>query len=76
LEELENRISKNDFNKIIDSGKYKIINSFGEVYKSKENWDLYFKKSDNVIFIFSFGEFQPARYTIYFECVWIMEQIP
>jgi hypothetical protein len=73
LEELENKISKNDFNKIIDCEKYKIINSFRKVYKSKENLDLYFKKIDNLIFIFSFGEFQPARYNIYFECIWIME---
>ena len=59
------------FNKLINDGKFVLENSFINQYKSTENLNVYFFKNENIVFIFSFGEFQPTRYILYLESIWI-----
>lgn len=70
LKELRNEISISDFDTIILEDNYKIINKLIVNYKSDENLSVYYTQKDNYIFIFSFGEYQPARYMIFLESVW------
>lgn len=70
LKELKNEISILDFDTIILDGNHKMINKFIISYKSNENLNIYYAKKDNYIFIFSFGEYQPARYMIFLESIW------
>jgi hypothetical protein len=43
-----------------------------EQYKSSENLKVYFLTKDKIFLLFSYGEFQPARYKLFLEAAWEM----
>ncbi|MFP9113294.1 hypothetical protein ACLI1A_05095 [Flavobacterium sp. RHBU_3] len=83
IEKLKGRISQEVFLKITaecgfrtnandDFAKHFKDFDFGEFYLSNEGLELYYIISNSVLYIFSFGESQPARYKLYLEGVWEM----
>lgn len=64
-EELENIVTVQNFEKtrklFID-------------YKSINNLDIYYCQHENLILLFSMGEFQPGRYLIFLEGMWVFSE--
>lgn len=81
FEGLKNYILEEDFLIIIkqcrfqtnensDFQKYFKDFDFGEYYKSEENLEVYYFIKNDILYVFSFGEKQPARYMLYLEGIW------
>ncbi|GEM56357.1 hypothetical protein B0A58_00245 [Flavobacterium branchiophilum NBRC 15030 = ATCC 35035] len=67
LRDIEKIINKTDFDLIIKEGKFKLKNSFIKTYLSQEGLEVYYLIKNDNIYLFSFGEFQPTRYMLFFE---------
>lgn len=71
LRDLKNEISNNEFDMLISTEKFSKEKNFFENYKSQENLNVYYMVKEGKIFIISFGEFQPARFLIFIESIWV-----
>lgn len=70
LRELKKEITEENFNLIIKESQLVLKNSFIETYISEEGLEVNYLKVNDVIYVFSFGEYQPARYMIFLEGIW------
>lgn len=70
LRDLRNEMSNNDFDRFVSTEKLIKEENFFEDYKSPENLKVYYMIKEDKMFIFSFGEFQPARFLIFIESIW------
>jgi len=59
--------------KIASEEGFKLKVGIIKKYSNEDNLDLYFYNEDNLIIIFSFGEWQSSRYILNLESVWEME---
>lgn len=50
-----------------------IINEFDGSFQSPEKLELLYELKENLIFIFSYGEFQPTRYILYLEGIYSLK---
>jgi hypothetical protein len=67
-DQINHIIQESDFN---DTTFAKYFNQeFDQRLVSDEELDLYFYKTSDKIYVFSFGEKQPSRYLLYLEGVW------
>jgi hypothetical protein len=75
FEELEKKYSKDDFQNILNKydGKIYKFEPIPEfiIYKNEDGLHVYFKETEKYLAIFSLGEFQPARYKIKLESLFI-----
>ncbi|MBN9283762.1 MULTISPECIES: hypothetical protein [Flavobacterium] len=77
---LKRKIENEAYEKIISDAGFTSVSSFfkhleetGEVqYRSQNGLPLYYVTYLHMLFVFSFGETQPARYQLYCEGVWEM----
>lgn len=77
---LKRKIEKEAYEKVISDAGFTSVSSFfkhleetGEVqYRSQNGLSLYYVTHLHMLFVFSFGEIQPARYQLYCEGVWEM----
>lgn len=74
FEDLEPIIGQKDFYKIIEDLEIKINTNMFISYLSKDSGlDLFFTVVENDLFIFSLGEKQPARYQLFLEAVYTLD---
>jgi len=70
FEKLQHELNPEDFYGIAKDGAFKTDEGFLHLYKGSEALRLYYIRKNNVIVVFACGEFQPARYRLYFEGAW------
>jgi hypothetical protein len=81
IEHLKDQISNEDFLKIVKESKFQTDKNsdfkkhfkdfdFEEYYQSQEGLSVYYVIKDNLLYLFSFGEYQPTRYMLFIESVW------
>lgn len=72
IKDLKNQIPTEDFLTIVkESGFQSTENLISkDFYQSEEGLSLYYVIKENLLYIFSFGEKQPARYILNTESVW------
>ena len=70
LRDLKKEIDDESFETIIIESKFKVKNSFIEKYVSEEGLEILYLKNNDLIFLFSYGEYQPGRYILYLESIW------
>lgn len=61
-----------DFEKLILGENFEKKGSLIQNYYSEENLQIYYFIDNGQIYLFSFGEFQPARYILYIEGAWYL----
>lgn len=71
FEDLRKILTPDDFSVIVKTAGFDTDGGFLNVYRSSERLRLYYAKKDDAIIVFAYGEFQPTRYKIYLEGVWI-----
>jgi len=71
FKKLREIINENDFTTIIKDLNIIKHNELFESYKSSDDsLQIYYLINDNNLFVFSYGEFQPARYQLYLEGIY------
>jgi len=73
VEDLKSFIGDNDFQKIIKDLKINEDNNMFISYKSQNGLDIYYVIKNSELVIFSYGEFQPARYQLYLEGIYSLK---
>lgn len=72
FELLGQEIIKPDFDYIVRTGNFILDEGFIKVYKGSDNLRLYYCERGKNIIVFAVGEYQPARYKLYLEGVWVL----
>ena len=70
LRDLKKEIDDESFDTIIRESEFNVRNSFIEKYVFEERLEIYYLKKDDIIYLFSYGEFQPGRYILFFEGIY------
>jgi hypothetical protein len=70
FEDLRKIITPDDFETIVRTGSFNA--DFLNLYKGSERLRLYYAKRQNTIAVFAYGEFQPTRYKLYLEGLWML----
>lgn len=70
LRDLKKEIDDESFETIVRESEFNVRNSFIEKYRSEEGLEIHYLKKDNIIYLFSYGEFQPGRYIVFFEGIY------
>ena len=71
FEDLRMILSGDDFESIVKTGKFTPDSGFLNLYRGSDNLRLYFCKRGNAIVVFAYGEYQPTRYKLYLEGIWL-----
>lgn len=71
LIELKNIISNDCFENLIST--FNLKKADNRNFRSIENLEVYFIKKRNTIFLISAGEFQPSRFMMFYEGVYILK---
>jgi hypothetical protein len=72
LRALKKEIDDESFDKVIEEQIYS-INSYNETYVSEEGLDVYYLIRNELIYLFSYGEYQSGRYMLFLEGLWYYE---
>lgn len=70
LRYLENKIGTADFKCITQRENLKLEGNIYDIYKTPDGLEAYFFLTEHFIYIFSFGEYQPARFILKIESLW------
>ncbi|HCN51477.1 MAG TPA: hypothetical protein DIT10_20725 [Chryseobacterium sp.] len=70
LSALKKEIDDESFDKVIEESKFTLINSYTDTYVSEERLEVYYLIRNELIYLFSYGEYQPGRYMLFLEGVW------
>ncbi|MCS3531280.1 hypothetical protein [Chryseobacterium sp. JUb7] len=71
LRELKKEIDEESFNTLIQENKFnRINNSFVEKYTSENELEIHYLENNDLIYLFSYGEYQPGRYMLFLEGTW------
>ncbi len=73
FEDLRGVIGDDDFESIVKTGGFTPDGGFLHQYRGSDNLKLYFYKTGKTIVVFAYGEFQPTRYKLYLEGVWVVK---
>lgn len=73
LRALKKEIDDESFDKVIEESKFTLINSYNETYVSEEGLDVYYLIRNELIYLFSYGEYQSGRYMLFLEGLWYYE---
>lgn len=71
FEDLRKVLTPDDFKTIIKTGGFN-TGGFLNLYQGSERLRLYYAKKGDTIIVFAYGEFQPTRYKLYLEGVWVL----
>ncbi len=74
IERLEEQVDSQLFNQIKNEGGFAKSTSFLENYVGKDELNLYYALKSEYLVIVSFGEIQPARFLMYLEGIWLVDQ--
>lgn len=67
LRELKKEIGDKSFDTLMKESTFNLVNSFVEKYLSENGLEIYYHKNDEVIYLFSYGEYQSGRYLLFLE---------
>lgn len=67
LKELKKEIDRESFDLMVEENSFKGINNIIEKYISEKGLEIYYLKKNNLIYLFSYGEYQPGRYMLFLE---------
>ncbi|MDR6464721.1 hypothetical protein [Chryseobacterium sediminis] len=70
LRDLKKEIDGESFDTIVRESEFNVRSSFIEKYLSKEGLEIHYLKKNDMIYLFSYGEFQPGRYILFFEGIY------
>lgn len=70
LRALKKEIDAESFDKVIEESKFNLINSHHEIYTSEEGLEVHYLIRNKLIYLFSYGEYQPGRYMLFLEGFW------
>ncbi|MDB5089346.1 MAG: hypothetical protein JWR09_3340 [Mucilaginibacter sp.] len=73
FEDLQQVINNDDFESIVKTGGFVPDRGFLNLYKNSDGLRLYYYKKNNTIIVLAYGEFQPGRYMLYMEGVWLID---
>ncbi|BAP32485.1 uncharacterized protein CHSO_3448 [Chryseobacterium sp. StRB126] len=73
LRALQKSIDDETYYTVIKEGNFNLINSFNEKYLSEEGLEVYYLIRNELIYLFSYGEYQPGRYMLFLEGLWYYE---
>lgn len=73
LRALKNEIDAESFDKVIEESKFNLNNSYNEIYKSEEGLEIHYLIKNEMIYLLSYGEYQPGRYMLFLEGLWYYE---
>ncbi|MCQ4141562.1 immunity protein Tsi6 family protein [Chryseobacterium sp. EO14] len=67
LKELKKEIDRESFDLMVEENSFKRINNIIEKYISEKGLEIYYLKKNDLIYLFSYGEYQPGRYMLFLE---------
>ncbi len=67
LKELKKEIDHESFDLMVEENSFKRINIIIEKYISEKRLEIYYLKKNDLIYLFSYGEYQPGRYMLFLE---------
>lgn len=67
LRELKKEIGDMSFGTVITEGRFNLSNTWIEKYSSEKGLEIYYLKKNEVVYLFSCGEYQPGRYMLFLE---------
>jgi|GEM_PF-92372 len=67
LKELKRETDRESFDLMVEENGFKQINNFIEKYISEKGLEVYYLKKNDLIYLFSYGEYQPGRYMLFLE---------
>ena len=70
LRDLKKEIDGEGFHTIVRESEFDVRNGFIEKYVSEEGLEIHYFKKNDIIYLFSYGEFQPERYILFFEGIY------
>lgn len=70
LRDLKKEIDDEGFDAIVRESGFNVRNSFIEKYISAEGLEIHYLKKNDMIYLFSYGEYQPGRYILFLEGIW------
>ncbi len=70
LRALKKEIDADSFEKVIEESKFNLINGNLEIYTSEERLAVHYLIRNEMIYLLSYGEYQPGRYMLFLEGVW------
>lgn len=70
LRDLKKETDDESVETIIRESEVTVKNIFIENYVSEEGLEIHYLKKNDVIYLFSYGEFQPGRYMLFLEGIY------
>lgn len=67
LKELKRETDRESFDLMVEENSFKQINNIIEKYISEKGLEIYYLKQIDLIYLFSYGEYQPGRYMLFLE---------
>ncbi|MFY7845874.1 immunity protein Tsi6 family protein [Chryseobacterium gambrini] len=67
LKELKKQTDHESFDLMVEENSFKRINNIIEKYISEKGLEIYYLKKNDLIYLFSYGEYQPGRYMLFLE---------
>ncbi|KPH15043.1 hypothetical protein [Chryseobacterium sp. ERMR1:04] len=70
LRDLKKEIDDESFDTIVRESEFSVRNSIIEKYVSEEGLEIHYLKNNDMIYLFSYGEYQLGRYMLFLEGSW------
>lgn len=70
LRDLKKELAGEIFNTTTKENEFKVKNSFIEKYTSEEGLEVHYLIKDDILYLFSYGEFQPGKYMLFLESIY------
>jgi len=70
LTALKKEIDAESFDKVIEKNKFNLIKTYNEIYTSEEGLEVHYLIRNEMIYLFSYGEYQLGRYMLFLEGLW------
>ncbi|MDQ1161405.1 hypothetical protein QE422_001773 [Chryseobacterium sp. SORGH_AS 447] len=70
LRDLKKELAGEIFDTIVRENNFNVKNSFMEKYRSEEGLEVHYLIKDDILYLFSFGEFPPGRYMLFLESIY------
>lgn len=71
LRELKKEMDKESFDRMIEESGFNPMNGFLEKYLSEDGLEINYLKKNDIIYLFSYGEYQPGRYMLFLESMYL-----
>ncbi len=73
LKDLKTQIEAEIFSTIVRESNFRIRNSLIGKYMSEEGLEVFYINNGDLIAMFSCGEYQPGRFMVFLESIWLIK---